>query len=426
MELFRKLGLKEHTLRVLKEMGFQKPTEIQEKSIPLAIQGKDVIGSAATGSGKTLAFGAAIFEKVKAKQGLQALILVPTRELAEQVSKALAQFLRYQPLTIASVFGGVGIEPQVRMLSYAEIAVATPGRILDHIGRNTINLSRIKVLVLDEADRMLDMGFIPDVERIISKCPKERQTLLFSATMSQTIKSLAHNYMKEPQHIAAEAYLDVTKLKHIYYPVKQNEKLTLLIHLLKSEHSKLVMVFCNTRKTADFVWKNLRGTGIESMALHGGMPQGRRTRIMSDFHRGRAFVLICTDVAARGLDIQNVSHVYNYDIPKTSEEYIHRVGRTARAGKEGKAVSILSDRDHDNFRNVLSDKSLKIERLDLPKMAPFRAKMFEEKREFGRGPRRQGMRPQSGSSPARHGQHLARRNQSHNTQSSQSTSRFEW
>lgn len=367
MEKFRKLGLGEHILQSLKESGFESPKEIQEKAIPLALAGHDLIGGSATGSGKTLAFGASIIEKTEKGKGIQALILEPTRELAEQVAMAIKKFAKHKSLAVAVVYGGVGIGPQVWQMEKADIVVGTPGRLLDHLERRTLNLSKVKTLVLDEADRMLDMGFIHDVEKIINQCPKERQTFLFSATISPDVEHIAKKYMKNPINIAGEEMVDPSKLKQIYYDVQSQLKFSLLVHLLKYEKSGLVMVFCNTRRNADFVASNLKRYDIDAVAIHGGLTQSSRTRVLERFKSGALTVLVCTDVAARGLDIPGVSHVYNYDIPKTGDEYIHRIGRTARAGKEGIAVSIVSNRDYENFRRVLHDTELEITLVEVPK-----------------------------------------------------------
>ncbi len=366
MKDFDKLGLNQSLLKILEEIGFKEPTEIQYKVIPLALAGKDVIGKSATGSGKTLAFGAPIIEKIRKGYGLNTLILTPTRELTEQVSKSLSLFSRYKDLKVVSVYGGVSISLQIKNLRDADIAVGTPGRLLDHISRGTINLSRIKILVLDEADRMLDMGFFKDVTKIIGHCPKNRQTLLFSATISNEIIEISKRYMNHPVEVSAESYIDPSKLKQVFYDVSSKKKFSLLVHLLKEERSKLVMVFCNTKRNTRFLGDNLQRQGFDALALHGDLNQNQRNRILEHFHKSEKFILVCTDVAARGLDIKNVSHIYNYDSPKTSEEYIHRVGRTARAGKEGKAITLLSERDYENFSRVLRDSVLKIEKISLP------------------------------------------------------------
>ncbi|PIO08470.1 ATP-dependent helicase, partial [Candidatus Pacearchaeota archaeon CG10_big_fil_rev_8_21_14_0_10_34_12] len=325
----------------LKKAGFAEPSEIQEKAIPLILKGKDIIGNSATGSGKTLAFGSGIIEKAEKKRGIQALILTPTRELAEQVGEVLKKFSKPNKLDVSIVYGGVSISQQISELRRAEIVVGTPGRLLDHLGRGTINLSNLKILVLDEADRMLDMGFLNDVEKIIKNCPEKRQTLLFSATISMEIEHLAEKYLTNPERISVESYVDPSKLKQVFYDVPRMNKFSLLVHLLKRESKGLIMVFCNTRNNTDFVADNLRNLKIDALAIHGGLTQGKRTRIMQKFHEKSVYVLVCTDIAARGLDIKGVSHVYNYDLPKTSSDYIHRIGRTARAGKEGIAINLL-------------------------------------------------------------------------------------
>lgn len=382
MEKFKKLNLSEGILKAIEAYKFHEPSEIQEKAIPLILEGKDVVGSSATGSGKTLAFGAGIIEQAKTGEGIQALVLTPTRELAEQVADSLRNFAYHFNLNIKEIYGGVAIGPQISALRHTEVVVGTPGRILDLLERRALNLERLKILVLDEADRMLDMGFIEDVNKIISQCPKKRQTLLFSATISADIEHIAFKYMKDPVYIEAKSYVDASKLTQIYYDVPDNLKFSLLVHLLKKEQSGLVMVFCNTRRTTELITKNLRRYDIEAVAIHGGLSQNKRSNTLDSFHSHKSLILVCTDVAARGLDIKNVSHIYNYDSPKTSVDYIHRIGRTARAGEEGKAISLLSSRDYDNFRNVMSDESLKITSEKVPKLEPL-SLFIPERRRFG-------------------------------------------
>ncbi|NOR85873.1 DEAD/DEAH box helicase [archaeon] len=367
MENFRNLRIDENILKVIKEERFENPTEIQNKTIPLVIDGKDILAGSATGSGKTLAFGCGIIQNAKKGNGIQAMILTPTRELAEQVSEALRKFSKYTHLKIIPVYGGVSIGAQIDKLRTTDIVVGTPGRMLDHISRNTINLKGVKTVVLDEADRMLDMGFIHDVEKILRSCPKKRQTLLFSATISGQIGNLAYKYMNNPVNISVESHVDPTKLTQIYYDVADNLKFSLLVHLLKNEKSLLSMVFCNTQRTTDFVATNLKNNGIKAVAIHGGLTQDKRTKIMRQFNSEKGpEVLTCTDVAARGLDIRDVSHVYNYDSSKESDTYIHRIGRTARAGKDGLAITLLSSKDYENFRRVLSNRALNVEKEDVP------------------------------------------------------------
>jgi len=385
MESFRKLGVNEALMNALKEHKFTEPSEIQEKTIPLVLAGKDVLGGAQTGSGKTLAFGVGLLQNCVKGKGIQALILTPTRELAEQIKKALHQFARYNPLNIVSVYGGVSIQPQIHDIRRADIVVGTPGRLLDHLQRNTLNLRDITTLILDEADRMLDMGFIDDVRKIISQCPKKRQTLLFSATLSREITRLSTDYMHNPVEISAGQQVDPTKLKQTYYEIANQGKFSLLVHFLKHEKTGLVMVFCNTRHGVDFVARGLNSAGIEAEPIHGGLSQNKRTKTLADFHSGKAYVLVCSDVAARGLDIKGVSHVYNYDIPPNSKDYIHRIGRTARAGTEGEAISLLTERDYENMRAVLNDSQIHIKRMEVPAGI----EMIEHKRHYadrgGRG-----------------------------------------
>lgn len=365
MEQFEKLGLSKEVLYVLKEAGFKAPSEIQEKTIPLALAGKDIIGGSATGSGKTLAFASAIIENLVPNQNIQALILTPTRELADQVASSIRYFSKNKRLNVIAVYGGVNIGPQIRQLGRADVVIGTPGRILDHINRRTMNLTNVKILVLDEVDRMFDMGFSRDVENILHYCPKERQTMMFSATISADIDYLAKKHTTNAIQISAEAQVDPKKLKQIYYDIPAERKFSLFVHLLKKTPG-MAMVFCNTRRNVDFVYKNLNRMGINAIAIHGGLTQNNRTRILGDFQKQNVKVLICTDVAGRGLDIKGVTYVYNYNMPKLSNDYIHRIGRTARAGNEGKVINLLSNEDYMLFRKIMEDDSFEIEEEELP------------------------------------------------------------
>ncbi|HLD73025.1 MAG TPA: DEAD/DEAH box helicase [Candidatus Nanoarchaeia archaeon] len=394
MNVFENMGLSPQLLNAIKDLRITQPTQIQELALPLIMSGRDVIGESSTGSGKTLAFGCGVIDKTVPGEGLQSLILTPTRELAEQVKESLKQFSKYKRLSIIPIYGGVAINPQISDLRRAEVVVATPGRLLDHLNRRTINLSRIKILVLDEADRMLEMGFIEDVEQIIQACPRKRQTLFFSATISSEIKNLTQKYMINPQEVLTVKYVDPSKLKQVYYDVQKNQKLSLLIHLLKKDTSGLVMVFCNTRGNTDFVEKNLSVNGIDAIAIHGGLSQNKRTRTMGLFNKAKVEVLVCTDVAARGLHVDNVSHIYNYDLPRDHKDYVHRIGRTARAGESGKVVNLLCDYDYDNFSKILKEyRDFKIERLEAPQLEKVKVVRMERPREqyqkgrpsFGRG-----------------------------------------
>lgn len=392
MNLFDNFGLSQELVTSIKDLGFTNPTQIQGRSIPHIVEGKDVIGESATGSGKTLAFGCGIIEKVSPGKGLQALILAPTRELAEQVKGVITQLARTKRLNVISIYGGVAINPQIDAIPKADVVVATPGRLLDHLQRRTIDISKIKLLILDEADRMFDMGFIEDIEKIIRQCPKQRQTLFFSATISHDIKRFANKFMIQPTKVSATKMVDPTKLKQAYYDVLKNEKLSLLVHLLKKDDRGLVMVFCNSRTNTDFVVKNLRANKISAIAIHGGFTQNKRTKTIEMFNKAKVGVLVCTDVAARGLDIENVSHIYNYDIPKDAKDYVHRIGRTARAGEEGMVVNLLCDYDHDNFSRVLREYSeFNIKKMKKPVLRRINIRLDNRRprrRQFSRRPRR--------------------------------------
>jgi ATP-dependent RNA helicase DeaD len=381
---FEELGLNPKLLAVLHKMGISEPTEIQEKSIPLILKGKDVIGESATGSGKTLAFGAGVIEKVNHGSGIQALVLTPTRELAEQVKDAIIKF-SYKRLNIFAIYGGVSINPQIQRLPTADIVIATPGRLLDHMKRRTINISKIKILVLDEADRMLDMGFIRDVENIMRHCPKNKQTLFFSATISPRIRNLTSRYMIKPTSIAVNNQVDPSKLKQEYYNIQQHKKISLLAQLLEEEKTKLVLVFCNTRHQTSFVAKMLQKERIDAIAVHGGLSQSRRMSNIKIFNGSKTSVLVCTDVASRGLHIDNVSHVYNYDLPDDPKDYVHRIGRTARAGEDGKVVNLVSREDHGNFSNIAKRYKFSVQKLDTPdlKKVIFVKPRFNSGRKFG-------------------------------------------
>jgi ATP-dependent RNA helicase DeaD len=380
MEKFTKLGLSKELTDVLKQHGFKEPSEIQEKAIPLALEGRDVIGGAMTGSGKTLVFASAIIENLKPNKEIQALILVPTRELAEQVATSIRNFGKNKKLKVLAIYGGMNINTQIRDIYYTDVLVATPGRLIDHLNRRTLRLNNVKFLVLDEVDRMFDMGFRRDVESIIHECPKERQTLLFSATISQEIDYLSKKYTKNPVEVSVKSHVDPSKLTQVYYDVPDYQKFSLLVNLLKKENADLVMVFCNTRRNVDFISENLIKNGINAKAIHGGVEQNKRIKVLDEFHNKGLGVLVCTDVASRGLDIKGVTHVYNYEVPSDTKDYIHRIGRTARAGKDGKAITILASRDYENFRNLLSLKDTNIASEKLPEIEMVRVSLDSGRR----------------------------------------------
>ncbi|MFH1399843.1 MAG: DEAD/DEAH box helicase [Candidatus Woesearchaeota archaeon] len=364
---FEELGLSPAIVRALKEDQITEPTLIQTRAIPLVKAGNDVIGKSKTGSGKTLAFGAPILEMIKPRAGLQVLIVAPVRELAVQISRELRKFGKYLKFNVATVYGGVALNPQFEKISKADIVVGTPGRLLDHLNRKTMNLKMIKCVVLDEADKMVEMGFIEDVQQILDSTPKDRQILLFGATISDEIGLLQQKYMHNVAVAQAEVHVGEHYLHQFFYNVRPNEKFSLLVHLIKSERIEKAIVFCSTRATVDMVSRNLRKQGIKAMMIHGKLSQNKRERITDEFKTGKLKILVASAVAARGIDVKDVTHIINYDLSKDPEEYIHRVGRTARAGEIGKAITLLSPKDYDIFNEVLDNYPVEVKELPLPK-----------------------------------------------------------
>ena len=360
---FEDLNISQEIIKALKELGITEPTPIQEQSIPLVREGKDVIGISKTGSGKTAAFGIPILENLQPGKGLQVLIMAPTRELANQISGELSKFGKYLGFHIATVFGGVGYEPQIKAMAKADIVVGTPGRLLDHLMNNKIDLSQITCFVLDEADRMVDMGFIDDVTKILDATPRGRQVLLFGATISGEVAMLKKKYMNQPVVTRAEAHVKEEFLQQYYYNIQPHEKFSLLVHLLKKEDTGRVIIFCSTRSTVELIAKNLRKQGIKNENIHGKLNQNKRLRVIEIFNKGKIDVLVASAVAARGLDIKDVTHVFNYDLSRDPQEYVHRIGRTARAGETGKAITLLSKKDHGIFTAILDRYSMKVELL---------------------------------------------------------------
>lgn len=385
---FEELKLKKTTLKALKDLGFEKPTPIQKSSIPVILKGDDVVGQSLTGSGKTAAFGIPAVEIANEKKQVQVLVLVPVRELAVQVKERIKSFSEYTNLKVGDIYGGVGMGPQQQYLRNCEIIVATPGRILDHIQRGNANFNNMKLLVIDEADKMFEMGFIDDVNKIISNLPKTVQKTLFSATMPAPVKKLIDKHLNHPQFIQEEIHVNKDLLTQVYYEVQPKQKFSLLVHLLKNKTEGLAIVFCGRRSEVDIISSNLKNQGIKCLPVHGGLTQNKRLQAVSHLKKENIQVLVATDVAARGLDINNISHIYNYDSPKNASEYTHRIGRTARAGQKGEAVTLLTHRDHDNFRNVLSDRNLKIKKAPTPEFE--RAKFVQPERRSGGagGPKR--------------------------------------
>jgi ATP-dependent RNA helicase DeaD len=363
---FSSFNLPAQILKAIHEQGYSNPTPIQEKAIPLILSGKDIIGHSETGSGKTAAFGLPMLSKLNPGQGVQALILTPTRELCVQVCDALKGFAKYLPARIVPVFGGVGIGQQISAVRTADIIVATPGRLLDLIQRG-LKLSLVRYLVLDEADRMLDMGFVDDVEKILKHTPKHRQTLLFSATLSPRLRSLVHRYMNTPVSVETKTQVDTKLLTEKAFAVSQQEKFSLLVHCLKHETPGIAIVFCKTRRSCDKIAKNLRAQRIDAIPIHGGLSQSNRIHTITTLHKRGLGILVATDVASRGLHISNISHVYNYELPQTSDDYVHRIGRTARAGAKGDAVTFVTPQDVRDFRTIMRDIGREIKAAPLPK-----------------------------------------------------------
>ncbi|MBI4182191.1 MAG: DEAD/DEAH box helicase [Candidatus Aenigmarchaeota archaeon] len=394
---FKDMGIDSALLSTIEQRGFTQPTAIQEQTIPLLKQGKDIIAQSETGSGKTMAFAIPILEKIQKGQGPQALVLTPTRELAKQVSEEFEK-IGGGRFGVVTVYGGVGFEPQVHGLRQAEVIVATPGRMLDHLRQGNARLQKITHVVLDEADRMLEMGFIEDVETILKQVPRERQTMLFSATMPWEVRDISLRYLREPAEVSTRQFVDSSLLKESYLDCLDNEKFSLLVHLLRTHRPPRSMVFCGKRSTVDLVANNLHRQGITAKALHGGLTQGRREQVLAEFHQGKTLVLVATDVAARGLDIKGVTHIYNYNAPEEADDYTHRVGRTARAGEKGMAVSLISPTDYLNFRRVTSVRDIDREEAGEYPRIPFNPRLMDREGGLDR-PFRGGFR----GPPRRHG-----------------------
>lgn len=345
MKNFAELGLPENILQTVEKIGFTQPTPIQERAIPTAIEGRDIIGAAQTGTGKTAAYALPTLARLgEAQPHPRCLVLVPTRELAMQVDEAFRRFADNADKRIALLYGGVGYERQVNALrNGADIVVATPGRLIDLWLQRKIDLSKIEVLILDEVDRMLDMGFIEDVSRIIRLCPKERQTLLFSATVNKTIRDIADWALREPVEIDVRTgTLTADTISHAIYPVAGYQKYDLLLALLERTQYKSVIVFTRTKRDADRITEWLEAHQIAVSTMHADRSQRERTAALQGFREGKFNVLVATDIASRGLDISGVSHVINYNVPEHPEDYVHRIGRTGRAGDEGEAFTLFS------------------------------------------------------------------------------------
>jgi len=374
---FDELGLLPELLHAVADNGYTEPTPIQVQAIPIILQGKDILGGAQTGTGKTAGFTLPMLQRLTrhastssspARHPVRGLILTPTRELAMQVYESVKTYSKYLPLRSTCLYGGVDIRPQIAELKEGrEIVVATPGRLLDHVQQRTVTFNFVEFLILDEADRMLDMGFIPDIKRILALLPKERQSLLFSATFSEEIRKLADSMLKAPQLIeVAKRNAVGENITHRVYPVPQEDKRHLLVHLLREQMLRQVLIFVGTKFGASRLAHYLQRQGIEADAIHGDKTQQQRTEALEAFKAGRIKVLVGTDVAARGLDIDDLPHVINYELPHVAEDYVHRIGRTGRAGKSGDATSLVCPAEKPYLADIERLIKFKIEQVTAP------------------------------------------------------------
>ena len=351
---FDSLGLSAELVRAVSDKGYSEPTPVQRQAIPVILEGRDILAGAQTGTGKTAGFTLPMLQRLSAgkpvngQRPVRALVLTPTRELAAQVGESVEVYGRHLQLSSSVIFGGVKINPQIQRLRQGvDILVATPGRLLDHAGQGTLDLSRVEILVLDEADRMLDMGFIRDIRRILALLPRRRQNLLFSATYSNDIKKLADGLLDSPVLIeVARRNTAAESVSQVVHPVDRSRKRELLSFMVGSQNWRQVLVFTRTKHGANRLSQQLEKDGISSAAIHGNKSQGARTRALAGFKAGEVRVLVATDIAARGLDIQQLPHVVNYELPNVPEDYVHRIGRTGRAGNEGQAVSLVCVDEH--------------------------------------------------------------------------------
>lgn len=357
---FRNLGLSTDLLRAVADSGYTEPTPIQQQAIPAILQGQDVFASAQTGTGKTAGFTLPLLQLLgttnpnNGHRKPRALILTPTRELADQVNDSVKTYSKYLSLRSTAIYGGVGIGPQILSLRRGvDILVATPGRLLDHVGQKTVDLSQIEILVLDECDRMLDMGFIHDIRKILAKLPPSRQTLMFSATFSKLIQQLASTLLKSPTQIeVAPRNTAAEQVEQVVHPVDRDRKRELLSYMIGFHNWKQVLVFTRTKHGANRLAEQLAKDGLKSTAIHGNKTQAARTRALQDFKQGKVRVLVATDVASRGLDIDQLPHVVNFELPNVPEDYVHRIGRTGRAGNVGRAVSLVSRDEYPFLKDI--------------------------------------------------------------------------
>jgi len=368
---FEDLVERPELLQAIREMGFEEPTPVQVAAIPIALQARDLIAQAQTGTGKTAAFGLAALHRLRRSDRVEMLVLAPTRELAVQVRQELADLARHLPLRAVAIYGGQAISVQLeRLRRGAEIVVGTPGRIIDLIKRGPLKLGGVRIVVLDEADRMLDMGFIEDIEWILAQTPKQRQTMLFSATIPEPVRALAQRYMRDPETVIISGEsLTVPETEQVYLNVGRRNKLWALCRVLDGERPTLALVFCSTKQMVDRLTRDLRAYGYSADAIHGDLSQAARDHVMKRFREGKLRILVATDVAARGLDIDDVTHVVNYDIPENPEGYVHRIGRTGRMGRAGKAITFVTAEEAHLVRSIEGFAETRIARTEVPELA---------------------------------------------------------
>jgi len=372
LKTFNEFGLEPKVLRAITEMGFEESTPIQEKTIPLAMEGRDLIGQAQTGTGKTAAFGVPLVHKISPSEDrIVALIMCPTRELAIQVAEEIGKLGRFKGIRSLPIYGGQDIVKQIRALKKRpQIIIGTPGRLLDHINRKTIKLDDVQTVVLDEADEMLDMGFMDDIQSILSLVPEERHTMLFSATMPPNIQKLATQFLKDPEHVSViPKQVSAPLIAQSYIEVNEKQKFEALCRLLDMEAPELAIIFGRTKRRVDELSEALQKRGYSAEGLHGDLSQNQRDTVMRKFRDGSIDVLVATDVAARGLDVSGVTHVVNFDLPQDPESYVHRIGRTGRAGKEGTAWTFVTPREIDHLHFIEKVTRHRIARKPLPSMA---------------------------------------------------------
>ena len=355
IQAFRDLPLSREVLRGIEELGFESLFPIQAQAITPLLEGKDVIGQAQTGTGKTAAFGVPMIERLNPEiRKVQGLILAPTRELAIQVADNMKLFAKYAKLRVLAVYGGESIQRQIRALDHGvHIVVGTPGRLIDLLRRGVLNLASVKAVVLDEADRMLDMGFIEDIEYILARTPRDRQTALFSATIDGTVMKVCNRYMRKPEEIlVSKDEIALTQMKQFYIIVNPHGKFETLCNILEEKHIGRAIIFCKTRRGTSAITDKLRRRGYNAQALHAGFTQAQRDRVTNAFREGKLKLLVATDVAARGLDIEGITHIINFDVPLEAPVYFHRIGRTARMGNEGTAITLVSHGELSYFNNI--------------------------------------------------------------------------